>query len=88
MRKGNYAANAFEENLRAFARQRTALVKTLSSLAPADWSRSAAFTGTKPGWTQTVLAVARGLAMHEHAHLEQIAAAAQAARAQSSHDKP
>ena len=69
MRKGNYAALEFHANLLGFAKQRTDLVKTLSSLALADWSRSATFTGTKPGWTQTVFAVARGLAAHEDSAL-------------------
>jgi len=76
MRKGNYAATAFADNLRAFVTQRTDLIAMLSSLALPAWSRSATFTGTKPGWTQTVFDVARGLVTHEHAHFNQIEAAA------------
>jgi hypothetical protein len=77
MRKANYAEQEFDVSLRGFGRQRTALVKSLSSLADAEWSRGATFTGTKPGWTQTVFDVARGVAAHEQAHFAQITAAAQ-----------
>lgn len=76
MRKTGYEGQEFHAFLRGFARQRADLVKTLSRLALADWSRSATFTGTTPGWTQTVFAVASGLVAHEHAHFAQIAAAA------------
>jgi hypothetical protein len=80
MRKANHAEQQFQANLRGFAQQRTSLVKTLSSLALADWSRSATFTGTAPGWTQTVFDVACGLAKHEQAHFAQISAAALASK--------
>jgi hypothetical protein len=76
MRKGRYAEHEPRASLTAFAQQRASLVKTLSALAPADWSRGATFTGTTPGWTQTVFDVARGLVAHEGSHVEQIAAAA------------
>jgi hypothetical protein len=77
MRKADYASQEFQASLRGFARQRNDLVKTLSSLALPDWSRGATFTGTKPGWTQTVFDIARGLVAHEQGHFEQITAAAQ-----------
>ena len=80
MRKTDYANQEFQVFLRAFARQRTDLVKTLTSLEVADWVRGATFTGTTPGWTQTVFAAASGLATHEQAHFKQIAAAADASR--------
>ena len=76
MRKADYAEQEFQASLRDFARQRAELVKRLSSLALPDWSRGATFTGTTPGWTQTVLQVARGIVAHEQAHFDQIAAAA------------
>lgn len=79
MRKGNYVAYAFEASLREFTRQRLALVKTLSALKNQGWTRSASFTGTSPGWTQTVLDVATGIVRHEESHFEQIAEAAEAA---------
>ena len=75
MRKGKYAELPFEVNLDGFVRHRRALVKALSSLAPADWARSASFTGTTPGWTQTIYDAARGMAGHEHSHFAQIASA-------------
>ena len=76
MRKTDYETRDFHGFLREFARQRNALVARLTSLSPADWNRQASFTGTTPGWTQTVFEIARGIATHEHAHHEQIAGAA------------
>lgn len=76
MRKTGYEGQDFQTFLRSFERQRADLVKTLASLELADWSRSATFTGTTPGWTQTAFAVASGLVRHEHAHFDQIEAAA------------
>jgi hypothetical protein len=76
MRKVEQAGEEPTASLRAFARQRADLVKTLSALDVAGWSRSATFTGTTPGWTQTVFDVARGIAAHEHSHVEQITATA------------
>lgn len=75
MRKGRYAEETFEANLRGFVRQRTALVKTLSALALPEWSRRATFTETTRGSTPTVFDVARGIAAHEHGHFAQITAA-------------
>ena len=77
MRKTGYADQEFAPFLRAFSRQRTDLVKTLSALDPAGWSRHATFTGTTPGWTQTVFEIARGIGGHERSHVDQITAAAE-----------
>jgi hypothetical protein len=76
MKKTDHAAHEFQPFLRAFARQRTDLVKTLDALTSAQWLRTATFTGTKPVWTPTVFDLARGIAGHEHSHFEQIAATA------------
>ena len=76
MRKTGYADLEFEPFLQAFSRQRAGLVKTLSSLDPAGWSRHAAFTGTRPGWTKTVFDIASGIGGHEQSHFDQITAAA------------
>jgi uncharacterized damage-inducible protein DinB len=76
MKKMDYAAQEFHAFLLEFARQRTDLVKTLSSLALADWSRGATFTGMTRGLTPTVFQVARGIAAHELGHFDQISAAA------------
>ena len=78
MRRTDYVSPEFGEVLRGFARQRADLVRTLSALAPSDWLRAAALTGTSPGWTRTVLDVASGIATHEHAHFDQITDAAAA----------
>ena len=75
MKKVVAAGEDFHTSFDAFARQRTALVQTLTSLKAAGWSRSAIFTG-QPGWTPTVFDLAQGIAGHEHSHFEQIAAAA------------
>ena len=72
MRKGGYAAHEFHGSLRQFGGQRTALVRSLGELAPDGWARGATFTGTTPGWTQTVLDVALGLVAHEQAHAQQV----------------
>ena len=80
MQKTDYVTQDFQVFLRAFSRQRTDLLKTLTSLDVADWARGATFTGTTRGWTPTVLALASGLATHEQAHFKQIAAAADASR--------
>ena len=80
MRKTDYVSQEFQLFLREFARQRADLVKTLSSLISADWSRGAAFTGRTPGWTQTVFELARALVDHEQAHFEQVTAAAHASK--------
>ena len=76
MRKTKYEAHEFAPFLEAFAKQRTELVKTLSSLELPDWSRRASFTGTTPVWTPTVFELARGIGGHEHSHFAQITAAA------------
>ena len=83
MRKIDYASLDFATSLKAFVRDRSRLVKTLSALTERDWSRGAIFTGTTRGQTPTVFDLARGIATHEHGHFAQITAAAAAAVARS-----
>jgi hypothetical protein len=80
MRKTDYVTPDFHATLLGYAQQRSVLVKTLSALAEPDWSRHATYTGTKPGWTQTVFDVALGIATHEHAHFAQITSTAEVTR--------
>jgi hypothetical protein len=69
------AGDEFAASLQAYTRQRAALVKTLAALEPADWSRTATFTGTKVQ-VVTVFHLAIGIAAHEHGHFDQISATA------------
>jgi hypothetical protein len=73
MKKTNYTSLDFQASLQAFAEQRGELVKVLSSLNAAGWSRGATFTGTTRGREATVLSYARRLADHEREHCEQLA---------------
>ena len=78
MKRTGYQQHEFFPFLREFARQRSSLVATLASLELDSWQRYATFTGTTPGWTQTIFDVARGVATHERAHDAQIEATATA----------
>ena len=72
IRKTDYLEQEFHASFQAFAKQRTDLLASLSSLASADWSRAATFTGTVKGRDQTVFSYAQRIVDHELQHLEQI----------------
>jgi uncharacterized damage-inducible protein DinB len=72
IRKTDYLDQAFGESLRAFTREREALLGTLRDLEPIDWSRGATFTATTPGRDGTVLGYAKRIAHHEVQHMGQI----------------
>jgi hypothetical protein len=72
IRKTDYAEKDFHMSLRAFASQRTALLKTLRPLAANAWSRVGTFTGTTKGRHQTVFDYALRLAEHELGHIGQM----------------
>ena len=74
IRKTSYTTQPFQASLQAYTAQRAELVRTLTALAPADWSRGATFTGTTRGREQTILSYARRIVDHEQAHREQIEA--------------
>jgi hypothetical protein len=76
MRRTGFEQLEFLVFLGDFERQRADLVKVLAALDLPAWARSATFTGTTPGWTPSVYDIARRLVTHEHAHFEQIQAAA------------
>jgi hypothetical protein len=72
MRKTNYLEQEFHASFQAFAQQRTDLLTSLNTLASADWSRAATFTGTVKGRDQTIFSYAQRIVEHERAHLDQI----------------
>ena len=70
----DYRELDFHRSRRAFATQRTALLGRLRSLAPDDWSRSAAVTGAGHARERTVYQYADWLANHERSHIKQMEA--------------
>jgi uncharacterized damage-inducible protein DinB len=74
IRKTTYAEQEFHQSLQAFTSQRDDLVRALSALPRADWSRGATFTRTTRGREQTILSYVRRIVDHEREHCEQIAA--------------
>ena len=72
IKKTNYLEQEFYASLQAFAQQRTGLLASLSSLASADWLRTATFTGTVQWRDQTIFSYAQQIVDHELQHLEQI----------------
>jgi hypothetical protein len=74
MKKTTYATLDFRASLQAFAEQRAELMKVLSHLDAAGWSRGATFTGTTRGREATVMNYARRIADHEREHCEQLEA--------------
>jgi hypothetical protein len=71
---------AFRPSLRAYTRQREELLGILERLPPEGWSRDATFTGAGKPVERTVLSQAQRIAVHERAHLKQVAAIADAMR--------
>lgn len=67
-----YRELAFAGSLRAFTRQRAKLVKSLGSLSPEEWERTAIVTGGGLARERSVLFYAAWLARHEPAHVRQI----------------
>ena len=72
LRKTDYPAQEFLGSFQAFAKQRDDLLKLLTDLEIADWSRGATFTGTIKGREQTVFSYAQRIVDHEAQHLSQI----------------
>ena len=69
----NYLQLDFLPSLRAFARQRAALLTVLDPLPPKGWSRTATVTGAGAVLERTVLFYGRWLAGHERPHVKQVA---------------
>jgi uncharacterized damage-inducible protein DinB len=74
IKKTDYPELEFRQSLQTFVQQRDALIKLLESLASADWSRGATFTGTTRGREGTVLGYVQRMVQHENEHCEQIEA--------------
>lgn len=70
--KTNYLEQNFRSSLRLFSRQRNELLRTLESLPPEGWSRTATVTGAGKRLERTVLFYAQWLASHERTHVKQI----------------
>lgn len=69
----DYPQQEFRASLQAYTVQRQALVAVLASLPPDTWARSATVTGAGKALERTVLSYADSLAVHERAHLKQMA---------------
>ncbi len=70
--KTDYVEQEFRRSLRAFTKQRAALLAVLDPLPSEGWARSATVTGAGTPLERTVLFYAQWLARHERRHLEQI----------------
>lgn len=70
--KTDYREQPFEPSLRAFERQRAALLTTLESLEPDAWQRTASVTGAGKPLERSVHFYAQWLATHERAHVKKI----------------
>lgn len=71
-KKRNYTAQAYQDSLQEFSKQRTDLLQSLQALESEAWSRGATFTGTTKGREQTIFSYAQRIADHEAEHLAQI----------------
>ena len=81
IKRTDYQAQEFFSSLAAFRAQRAGLLDVLVSLPAAGWERGATVTGAGRPRELTVRAYAMRLAVHERAHLKQIARIAQGLRA-------
>jgi DinB family protein len=73
--KTDYPDLEFAPSLRAFARQRKALLTVLDGLTPVDWRRTGTLVGAGRPVDLTAHSYAERLARHERPHVKQIAKA-------------
>jgi len=78
MERMDYPQQEFRVSLQAYTVQREALVAVLASLPPEAWARAATVKGAGKPLERTVLGYADSLAVHERAHLKQMARVAAA----------
>ena len=71
--KTNYPDLEFAPSLRAFVRQRKALLAVLDPLQPGDWQRTGTLVGAGRHVDLTAHSYGDRLARHERAHVKQIA---------------
>lgn len=81
MEKTDFLQDDFQTALRAFTRQRAALLRVLEALPPKGWSRTATVTGVGRVLHPTVLSYADRLARHERPHVKQLERALSVVRA-------
>ena len=72
LKQTDYRSQDFSVLLRAYTRQRTALVRQLVALPARAWERSAIVTGCGAALERTLTWYALGIAGHEHSHLKHI----------------
>jgi len=73
MKKPKYQGPGFTDGLESYIQGRKKLVKVLTVLDDAGWSRPGTYTGTTPRHrNQTVLSLAQRMVDHEQPHLDQI----------------
>ena len=82
MKTLGYARLSFAENLGAFRVERENLLRVLGGLSPADWDRSASFTGKKN--STTIFGEMLRMALHEADHWAQFEKTAAAVQGSSS----
>lgn len=71
----NYLDLEFAPSLRAFVRQRKALLAVLDELRPDEWMRTGTLVGAGKPFVTTAHSYAERLARHERPHVKQIATA-------------
>ena len=72
LKQTDYRSQDFAVLLRAYTRQRTALVRQLQALPARAFERSAIVTGCGAPLERTLMWYALGIAGHEHSHLKHI----------------
>ncbi len=70
--KTNYLDLEFTPSLRAFVRQRKALLAVLDPLSPGEWQRTGTLVGAGKPVSRTVHTYAERLARHERSHVKQV----------------
>lgn len=71
--KTDYRSLEFRRSFRAFSAQREELLSALRPLPRNTWSRTATVTGAGSALVRDVLSYGRRMAVHERAHVKQIA---------------
>ena len=73
MKKPKYQNQEFAAALESYTQERQKLLKVLTNLDSAGWSRPGTYTGVTPRQRdQTVLSLANRIVNHEQPHLDQI----------------
>lgn len=75
MKQTDYLEWRFEDAFRAYESQRAELLRVLEGLAPAAWERCATVKAWGQSNERTLRSYASQLALHERAHVQQIARA-------------